>query len=154
MAIQVMYCEVEITYNEYRNQWEFELRGRSRSCDSLMAAKSAIDAPTPQSKKKPFARFSAYMEDRWEHGFRPVEVTSVAGKSSYRDSYKVWIVDSKGNRAKVSTDSIYAITPDNDAKIAKINRLKAEAKTLNEQEGAVRKSLTGIVELLGAATEV
>lgn len=146
--ITVTYDGVEITYVEYTNKWNFELRGRERNVDSLTAAKEAIDKPEPV-KKKPFTRIPAFvLESNYNSiaKFIPVEVTSVAESPSYRTTQQVWIVGPKGKREQKDAPYVYADTPENKMQMAKYVADSKIISGLNEQ---LKETLQGI-----AAVEV
>jgi hypothetical protein len=137
--VKVTYDGVEITYNESRDRWTFELRGRERSAESLAKAKEAIDKPEPK-EKAPFARISAYMKSYGDYmksygdKFQKVEVTSVA-----EDDYgtpRVWTVRN-GDRRKERADSLYCANAKNESLIAEYEALQTEIKALEEKSRAL-----------------
>ena len=146
--IKVTYGGVEITYDEFTNQWVFELRGRERKVGSLSKAKENIDAPEPV-KKKPFTHIPAMMQaESWARkeisNFEKVDITSVAARS-YGDM-QVWIVRQKnGVREKVSIHRVYENTPENLARIAHYDNLSASRDALNESLEKVQKAMKEIV---------
>lgn len=137
--IAIVYNNVEIIYDENDNVWRFELRGRQRSTESLAKAKEAIDKPLPVGKKK-FERFSAYLA-RHDSGFKIVEVTSIADGPSWRNKTEVWITFD-GNRQKVGLDDLYAVTPENEALIAKWKQHDLQEKEAEKAKRVIWYELT------------
>jgi hypothetical protein len=58
-TLSVVYRDIEITYDKYKNKWFFTLRGHDRSAETLINAKKAIDVPPPKEEKS-FKRFEAW----------------------------------------------------------------------------------------------
>lgn len=146
------YEGIEVTYNEAKDQWEFELRGRSRSAPSPAKAKEFIDKEPSPMKAKPFPRFNAYL-------FRDgqmdsiVEVTSIAQRAEGRDGEfgysEFWIQSQKTpghsrERSKVRQYLLRAITPENDAIIAKMTALREQLSSLRAQHTELGKTVTMI----------
>lgn len=141
--LTVAYGGVDITYVEYTNKWNFELRGRERNVDSLALAKEAIDKPE-LVKKKPFIRIPAFvMENDYSPvtKFVPVQVTSVAENPTYRTNVMFWIVDGKGKREQKAAVQVYADTPENRILMA---QYIADTKTIDNLNNQLRKSLKQI----------
>lgn len=141
--IKVTYNNIEITYEEYENKWEFELRGQERRCDSLKAAKELIDAPPPKSKKK-FEPISAFRKAHHIFGddlltnFMHGRVTSVAEKVQCRRT-EVWFVSDKGQREKIYAEEIFADDDRNKQLRATYDeREKEKTKLIKEQERTLK----------------
>lgn len=135
-AIKVKYSDVEITYIEKKNVWNFELRGRERNCESLEKAKDAIDKPETE-KREPFVRVRGYLRDRWGNQWvEPVEVTSLAD-SAYQEC---WVVGKDG-RKKVSCRSVIEVCAENDKKIEELVALTVEIKRLEDKKSKLDDSL-------------
>jgi len=135
--IGIQYDGVDISYDEYSNQWVFELRGRECKTDSLKAAKEAIDKPDPV-KKKEFKRIPAYVRREIDYSgvrkFVPVDITSVAEQKAYCDTPQFWVVSSDGKRAVESSLRVYQDTPEN------VARMKAY-EAADAHVGSLQKSL-------------
>ena len=133
---------IEITYDENRNVWTFELRGRERSAVSLVAAKAAIDAPPPK-EKKPFQRIEAWV--LYQYGSaepQRVTITSIAEGPSWRTGHEVWITDNKKARQKVSASSVYPVGEHNDARVSEYIDLGLRIEQLQEEREKVHAKLT------------
>lgn len=139
-TIQDTHKGVIIAYNESRNRWEFALRGRDRSSDSLASAREMIDKPAPK-EAKPFARIPA-----WEvrHGGTPshVEITGIA-ESGFRSSgVYVWIKDANGSRRKEDAEiRLYPSCEHNDAICAEIIKHRKEMDELGKKCETLRNKL-------------
>jgi hypothetical protein len=96
----------EIEYDESRNEWLFELRGRSRAAESLTKAKEFIDKPVAEKDEKPFQRTPAYFWD-WNGSPKECEITGVAESPSYSSRTEhLWIVCEK-KRAKQPAEKCF-----------------------------------------------
>jgi hypothetical protein len=131
--IKVTHNEVDITYNEGKNEWEFVLRGRFRSAPSLTKAREAISKESKE-KKGAFERFNALLLKAYSSGdATEVTVTSFAGFSSYEKAPQWWVsysvdrgysrLDSR--REKVDGSELLEIGP-------KTTELLAAAKEINK----------------------
>lgn len=130
--IKVTHNEVDITYNEVKNEWEFVLRGRFRSAPSLTKAREAISKESKE-KKGAFERFNALLFKTYSSETIEVTVTSFAGFSSYGKTPEWWVsysvdrgysrLDSR--REKVDGSDLLEISP-------KTTGLLAAAKEINE----------------------
>lgn len=142
--MKVMYEGIEITYNEPKDIWQFELRGRERSAESLAKAKEAINKPVADKASSAFKRTPAYATSgyRWDSSFTVGEVTSIADVS-YGTQY-VWFVSQSGKRAKVRHDCTCLATPQNSALITSIESLIAECKALDSKGRALYEKLAKI----------
>lgn len=141
MALTVEHDGITITYEEQSDRWTFELRGRSRSCESLAKAKETIERPVKEGTKK-FERIQAY---KMSYGDRPklVAVTSIAERTRYGGGGYVWISDG-GQREKVNASRLRAVSPANDAIVANITALRSEADALHEKASELEKGLTAL----------
>lgn len=124
--IEVIHNGIAITYDDSRDLFTFELRGRCRSAPSIGKAKEIIDKPAPE-QKKPFQRIKAWYEGNYgRDGWRQVEITSIAEKSW--GSYEVWVLDGK-QRRKLWANSVYPVNPTTDAQVkehAELRRMERE----------------------------
>jgi hypothetical protein len=138
------YRDVEIIYNEEKNIWEFELRGRSRYADSLLKAKEFIAKPVTNAKKSEFQKISAYLMERWSgDGFKKVMITS-----STEDNYGqcCWVVDAKGERSKEGPHNLIADTPENEKFIMDIKMTSGQIKSLRDKIERIKTTyLTKVV---------
>jgi hypothetical protein len=143
--IQVVHDETTITYNESKDKWEFTLRGRDRSAESLAKAKEYIDKPVPAEKAKPFEKISAW---NYAHSDKPerIEVTGIAESNGYcRDELHVWIKLGT-SRQKVSVPyRIYPSNPKNDALMASIIEKLAAVRKLQDECSLIRQKLDPLV---------
>lgn len=139
-TLKTQHNGIEITYNEKRNRWEFELRGHELSAATLALAKAAIDKPPPKDKP-PFTRCKAYTEHTWSgDGFETVEVTSVAASQDWEPT-QYWICNSRAQRQKISRNDLYPVNEKNSALIAKILTLDNDLERLRGEREALKKKL-------------
>jgi hypothetical protein len=141
--IQVVHDETTITYNESEDKWEFTLRGRDRSAESLAKAKEYIDKPVPAEKAKPFEKIPAWLLD---YNRKPVqvEVTGVAERTRYGGEEEVWI-KSGATRCKQKVRNIVPSNRKNDELIASmLCNLEDQRKLSNEYE-KLRQKLDPLV---------
>lgn len=131
--------EIEITYNEDKDRWDFELRGRQRSAESLAKAKEAIDKEPVEKRKQVFPRFAAYLKKNWE-GYVTVTVTSMAD-AGYRGGIYFWIAMKDGTRQKEGAESLFPVNEKNTSIIAEIARLDAMVAALKEKISAQQGKL-------------
>ena len=136
---------IEITYNEHSNEWEFVLRGRSRSVESLSKAKEAI-AKEPKEKRAPFPRFDAYYFTGWE-GYKIVTVTSIAEDRYYKGT-TYWLNKGSG-RAKEKDTSLFVINDHNKALIEQMSAKERQKKVLDSEISALR----GQMQMIAAPEE-
>jgi hypothetical protein len=123
------YSGIEITYDEGRDKWLFDLRGRSRSADSLTKAKEAIDKEPKEKRTQTFPRFEAYM---WAYdGFKTVTVTSLAD-DGYHNGTTFWVSDADGRRRKERDYSLFPVNDHNTAIKEKIVAKEAEREAVLE----------------------
>lgn len=122
---------IEITYNEVKDRWEFELRGRSRSADSLAKAKEAINKEPVEKRKQAFPRFDAYL-NRYQNGWGVVSVTSVAD-AGYRSGEYFWISNAQRGREKESASSLFPVNEHNTRIVDEIKRFESQIETCQEQ---------------------
>lgn len=135
---------IKIKYNAGTNQWEFELRGRCRSVDSLVKAQEIIEKPPPK-KAKPFTRLDAWIL-RYSHLLK-VTVTSVADERY--GGTRVWISgkDETGRAftSKEPARSLFPCNERNDKLVAERQELTAEIETLRRRIAALDEKLTVLV---------
>ncbi len=117
MRMKTTHNEIDISYNEEKDRWEFELRGRSRSAESLTKAKEAIDKELKEKRTQTFPRFAAYIK-RSRNGFETVTVTSVAD-ANYGGLH-FWTDSQKNGRRKEPASILYPINDHNKAIVAEI----------------------------------
>lgn len=144
-TIQVVHNDTHITYNEPENKWQFTLRGRDRSAESLAKAKELIDKPVPAGKAKPFEKIPA-----WFFGYsdtpKKVEVTGIAESPSYRrGESSVWIVMDGARTKQNVTSSIYPSSPKNDKIIAQITAKETESEKLHQEARELKYTLDPLV---------
>ena len=127
--MKTTYNDIEISYVEGDNRWHFELRGRSRSAESLAKAKEAIDKEPIEKRKQKFPRFDAYF---FQYGENPIIVT-VTGVSEeyYRASPQFWITN-EGKRSKEHVSSLYPVNAENGAIVNEIISIKKQADQLEK----------------------
>lgn len=150
--ITVEHGGITITYDERRNLFCFELRGRERTADSLAKAREAIDKPVKE-KTKPFERFKAWWNGSWassSSGWKQVEVTSIA-QGAYGNDHEVWINipgDEEGRfrrispvRQKTRAESVFPCNEKNDALVAQMLEFHKQASAIQEQADKLVKGL-------------
>ena len=137
--IKLTHNGVEITYDEGRNLFCFELRSRARTADSLRAAKEAIDKPRPK-EKKPFTRFKAWRSRPYSMEWEPVEVTSIA-EARYGSATEAWITDKKGSREKTGAYSLFPCNEQNNELIASMLEVQKKIDTLTKEFAALKEKL-------------
>ena len=135
--MKTTYNEIEITYREDGNDWEFELRGRTRTAESLAKAKELIDKE-PAEKKKPFPRFKAY-KISYNREVSVVNITS--GADEGYGGKQFWIVDAKGSRSKEQAKYLYPVNPKNDALLVDRREIEAKMTALSNELEAVTKKM-------------
>ena len=128
---------ITVTYNDKKDVWEFELRGRSRTAPTPAKAKEFIDKEPAPDKAKPFPRFKALKRDG--DTFTEVEVTSVAEYTGrFSEFTEFWIQGPKSayrdsGREKIYSDQLLVISPENAMRITAIAAATAERKALNDK---------------------
>lgn len=157
--LKTEYSGIEIQYLEESNKWEFTLRGRTRTADSLAKAKEFIDKqPKP---KVAFQPFSAYRQAGWkarESGelYDTVEVTSFAGTSHGYGSgnrREWWIRNSEDRREKVWESELFVINGKNAAIIDRLKALTKERENLNKRETELKNEMQMIAPTPDMDTE-
>lgn len=138
-ALVIHHEGIAITYDEGRDLFTFELRGRQRTATSIRKAKEAIDAPPPKDKK-PFTRFQAWVNSHWD-GWQRVDVTSIGEPTCFGEARDVWVVDKNKRRTRERQDKIYPCSPHNDALAAQWMDLDAQVKKLEDQKRAIQKRM-------------
>ena len=127
--MKTLYKEIEISYNEEKDRWEFELRGRSRSAESPARAKEAIDKEPVEKRKQVFPRFDAY-QNKHNRGFSIVNVTSIANNNC--GGAQFWISSTKDGRQKEYACSLFPVNENNTAIVTEIKRINAQIDALDE----------------------
>ena len=127
---------ITVTYNEKKDVWEFELRGRSRTAPTPAKAKEYIEKEPAPDKTKPFPRFKAFKRDG--DTFTEVEVTSIADSHTrLSSSTEFWIQGPKSGydsgREKIYSNRLLVISPENAMRITAIAAATAERKALNDK---------------------
>lgn len=149
-VMKTVYDGVDVIYNESKDRWEFELRGRERHASTLGLAKKAIDAPA--TEKNTFTRFKAYMEPQYSYGrergeYDLVEVTSEAQRDTSYSGREFWVQDAEAvgkrerNRRKVAGYKLKAFTPVNATRIAAMKSHGAEIIKLQKAMGELENQL-------------
>lgn len=141
--MKVKHNEIEITYDENLNNWQFELRGRKRSALSLAAAKAAIDKPPPKDIK-PFVRVECYTEPRSYDGgnFHIVTATSIdQNRTSYSRSPQVWTVNKNNNRERFGAHQLFPVNEHNTKLVREAGELWKQIKDLEKKRAATIKRL-------------
>lgn len=135
------HADIEVTYNEDHDRWEFELRGRSRTAVSPVKAKEYIDKEPAPKKATPFPKFAAFKKDYTD--FIAVTVTSIADYTNSGMLNQVRI-QGPGGREKIYVSRLAADTPENVTKIVQINEINAQIATQHEQIEMIMASLAPI----------
>lgn len=145
--IKVTHNGIEIVYDPASNLWEFELRGRQRSAESLKKAQEFIDKPVKDPKKSTFQRVNCYFKER-DWGLGEDTWAVLVATSISRDRWSnpvVWTTDEKGKeRRKIDSRGLFPVTPDNTAIIEKLSKLTDDIKALRVQAEALEKKLKPI----------
>ena len=134
--MKTTYNDIEISYIEGSDTWEFELRGRSRSAPSLTKAKEAIDK-VPAEKRAPFPKFDAYVLKYG--GTAIVTVTSVAEKD-YSGKPQFWVSEN-GRRSKERAYSLFPVNEHNTALIKELKEIEEAKNKLDEKRSSIAKNL-------------
>lgn len=138
--MQTEYEGIQISYIEDTDNWHFELRGRSRTADSLAKAKAAIDKE-PKERRVEFQRFDCYL---FKYGdTKTVTVTSVA-ESDYSGKLSFWVTNTAGNkeRSKERADCLFPVTDYNTVLIGQIKEKEADVDSIEKAIVALKKRLT------------
>jgi len=126
------YRDIEITYRETENVWNFTVNGKERNRESLMKARESIDnALDKEVVEKPWQPFDAYLYRYNE--FILVKVTSEAD-SLYSSSRQFWVKNGS-KRSKESELYLYAVNSENDKLLAELRRLDKQINDLEMQRG-------------------
>lgn len=139
--LKVTYTDVEISYVEDTNRWQFTLRGRERSAESLAKAKEAIDKPEPQKKAAPFERIKVWTNSGYSDSWRQGEVTSIAERQYSRQ--EVW-VSIDGRRVKIAARQCFPDTPETIAAIEALRANEAEQARLGKLANEIRYTMKPI----------
>lgn len=133
----------EIAYNEGTNEWIiFEHGEKIKIVLSLTKAKEWID----RQQTKKFNRIPVYYDGGYRSADREMfhkgEITSFLEKERWGGGITCWInLGEKKDRYKVSTNSLYAVTPENEKLIEEIHRIRDQQKALKVQEEILEKKL-------------
>lgn len=148
------YRDIEIVYIEGSDRWNFTVNGRERNRESLAKAKASIDnALDNEVKEQPWKPFEAWYENRYggNRDYVKVRVTSEADRDYGRRQFWISVPvepkyagDKDSKRQKVQIDYLFAVTPENDARIEKITALKEEAEKLFNEARTISGQLTPI----------
>lgn len=135
--MKTLYNAIEISYNEENDRWEFELRGRARSAESLAKAKEAIDKEPKEKRTQVFPRFDAY---RFRYGdeISIVTVTSVA--DTRYSGVEFWITGKDG-RSKERASQLYPVNEKNTAIVTEIKRINAQIEGLDKAKATQHTKL-------------
>jgi hypothetical protein len=137
-SIKTVYNGIEISYNENRDLWEFELRGRDRTADSLVKAKEFIDKPVVDSKKS-FEKIEAFWVGNWHGKYAEKVIVTSRGEDSIWDGPEFWIQGSEG-RKKVAAGGLLKINANNIGLINEYTSNESIIKSLNKRNGEIEKS--------------
>lgn len=140
-AIKETYKEVEITYNERNNTWEFILRGRERTAESLAKAKEIIDKP-PAPKEKPFERvpvWYCHYREGWHRG----TVTSLkqcrySSHVEARVSFGKESIATVGAVRVVEPSELFPCNEKSDALVEEWKVLEEEIQSLTKQQEKIK----------------
>ena len=139
--LKIEYKGAEIEYSEYLNVWVVKV-GADRvndKCVSLSAAKEVVDKYF--RKERMFKELEAWRKPSgWNGNFVRVKVTS---KSENEDCY--WI-SRNGRRSKESTNTLVAVTAENELLINEIIEIEKKIKKLQGEKESKDKQLTMIPE--------
>lgn len=127
--VTVTYGGVEITYQEAKDNWTFELDGKERFAKSLLNAKAAIDSPERKTEKKPFKKFSVYHANYTRTEWEKVEVTSFT-----EDGREAWVTRPNGRRTKENIGDLFPLS-------AEVDQIRAEMKAIYDQQSALYRAL-------------
>ena len=133
---------IKILYDEAKNRWEFELRGRDRFASTLALARDAIDKPPP--KETP-AFTPVECHSKSFRGWEIVRVTSVASDEGYNNAM-VWVSAKDKSRSKESSHQLYPVGMGNNDKIVK------QWKEIEEQKKILLSKLSDLESKLTPLT--
>jgi len=137
---------IEIKYNERDNEWQFTLRGKDRTAQSLENAKASIDAPV-REKARVFKKFEAFLRSGYAKDTRLEKVTVtglVAGGRGYRTSGKAWVRRANGRRDTAYMNALLQMTPENEALVKQIDELVTQQETLSTQIKALSEKIAPV----------
>lgn len=139
--MKVVHNDIEITYNEDANTWEFTLRGRERTAPSLAKAKEWIEKPV--LNKVGFEPVEAFRVNTWQ-GARACRITSIARPSRYSGP-QVWVVYEDGVREKVHPNGLILNNETNRAQLSEIEKMEREVEQLHNKIEAIKKGFEWFV---------
>lgn len=136
--LKIVHNNVEIRYDEGRNRFCFELRGRDRSTDTLQQAREAIDRPVrvKDPDEKPFERIQAYTSEFYhedEVHYPVVTVTKLAEGNSWGGIREAWTVrdSTRGNRKPVQKLALHHLFPVNEHNTKLVEQIRAKCQEIN-----------------------
>ena len=136
--MQFEHSGITVSYDEKKDNWTFQLRGRLRTAPTPAKAKEFIDKEPAPDKAKPFQRFKAYVLDSpysTTGNVDIVEVTSMAESPSYitmtqefwvRTTQEFWV------RTKISCDRLLVISAANEDLLQEMRSIRAQVSQLND----------------------
>jgi len=138
-AVTYSYKNILITYDEDKDVWRFNLRGREKSAKSISNAKAAIDAPPPENEK-PFERIQCWHND-YGSGYEVVTVTSLV-----EDGYSKlgWITRKDKTRSRYRLTDLYPVNEHNDKVIAQLKTMMEEINLLRQKYSKLQDKLTSL----------
>lgn len=140
--IEVTHSGTTITYNENKDKWEFTLRGRDRSADSLAGAKASIDKPVPAEKVKPFQKVDAWFFDYLDDP-KKVQVTGVA-ESRHLEMPEVWITSKEGRKKVKVRNTLYRSDDKNDMIVSQMKDRLRQIGNLKNELSQLRAKLASL----------
>jgi len=136
--MQTTHSGIEIEYDESKDVWRFDLRGRARSAATLSKAKEAIDKEPSEKRKQVFPRFEAYLVKLWETSV--VTVTGLA-EENYRSTTCFWVTTKEGKRSKEYANILFPVSDHNTAILAEIKKLDDQIEALEKAKAAQHTKL-------------
>lgn len=142
-SVIITHNKVEIAYDEKSNRWLFELRGRSRSAESLAKAKEYIDKPVTEKEESTFKPVDIWVGARFGREFEKAKATSVAERSY--DSDYLWVVREEcKTRSKERASECFPRDEANTRNVEKWLELEKQKDALREQQEKITESLKPI----------
>ena len=137
--IEVVHSDTTITYNEREDKWQFTLRGRDRSADSLAKAKEYIDKPVAAEKAKPFEKIDAWFFEYTDDP-KKVQVTGIA-ESRYSSSPEVWINSKEGRKRVQVRYKLFVANEQNDTTVGQMVARKNQIDLLRKEISNLKEKL-------------
>lgn len=139
-TVKVTYNNIEIGYNEDKNIWEFELRGRARTAPSLQQAKESIDKLVRAAKKEStFEKCQAWFLMYGER-FLNVDVTSYAGFFGCNHEFWTFIHEFK-RRERRSNRELFKVNDHNEKLKSEYESNLRKIALLYEANAAIIKQM-------------